>query len=256
MSISMPSWYLSNLHLDDFQREWIWSSYSEERQQEIVDQGEYKSEYTALSSASGPKFTSRGEDLRAQYATDAQLSQAVSRTAASGFNGVILDKGSMTSAIFVAIKELQSPTQTDLDEDGSAFNARVADAYNSVAGLFGGSGSQGLLGYDVNGNGYLDNEGELFGFTDGLDKTDYFDLGVADERVRATHATTGETIETDRFMILTSSADSVSVTQAYSKAAGYGGYTTTASSSLNLLDPNRTGALTAAELTVTVDAYA
>ena len=96
----------------------------------------------------------------------------------TGFAGLI-DETLMHSAVFVDIVTgtledgYTSATITDpgLDSDDPAQIIYEADedrqdaAVAAIESLYG--SSQGLLGIDLNGNGYIDSEKELFGFSDG-----------------------------------------------------------------------------------------
>lgn len=107
-------------------------------------------------------------------------------------------------AIFVSIRagtgaeRVTNPYTDDTtrtDDSYDLFEALVTSLAKSVTDRFG--SNEGLLGYDTNGNGYLDSESELFGF-DGT--------------------TAGPSLSTsgllsDRFMVLTSDGKSVKVDQ-------------------------------------------
>ena len=98
----------------------------------------------------------------------------------------------MDSAVFLELKQGEYPTAQDptwIDDPTTkqkyldAFQARAYDAYKTAADKFGGFNSQTMLGYDVNANGYVDNESELFGFgTRGLAMSDFFDIEPDDWR--------------------------------------------------------------------------
>ncbi|HYG86607.1 MAG TPA: hypothetical protein VD978_10140 [Azospirillum sp.] len=116
-----------------------------------------------------------------------------------------------------------------------AYEALITKQMNAVTSSF---GSQGLLGYDVNNNGYIDNESELFGFDNGLDingsayimqedatKVSFTFLSGATpaDGESETRRLTGDPLDPNgdstqkenyrRFMVLTSSGESVSVLQ-------------------------------------------
>lgn len=125
-------------------------------------------------------------------------------------------------AIFVSIRagtgaeRVTNPYTDDTtrtDDNYDLFEKQIASLVKSVTDRFG--QSEGLLGYDTNGNGFIDNENELFGF-DGT--------------------TAGPSLSTsgllsDKFMVLTSAGKSVKVDQsifgtARDASAGYLPYTT------------------------------
>ncbi len=139
---------------------------------------------------------------------------------------VLRDNGSAGDtnggAIFVTIRagtgaeRVTNPYTDDTtrtNDNFDLFEAQVTSLAKRITDRFG--QSQGLLGYDTNGNGFLDNESELFGF-DGT--------------------TAGPSLSTsgllsDRIMVLTSAGKSVKVDQsifgtAPDASAGYLPYTT------------------------------
>ena len=104
--------------------------------------------------------------------------------------GSLVNFDTMDSAVFLELKQGDYPTPQDPTwiNDATtkqkyldAFNSRAYDAYKTAADKFGGFNSQSMLGYDFNGNGFVDNESELFGFgTRGLQMSDFFDITSSD----------------------------------------------------------------------------
>ena len=112
-----------------------------------------------------------------------------------------------------------------------AYNSLVSSQITEVQSLFG-SSQQGLLGFDVNNNGLLDNETELFGFDAGLDidgtATIKYGTGTTQTDgsftfLSASGRLNGDPLDPDtdnsfldeyrRFMILTGAGQSVAVLQ-------------------------------------------
>lgn len=107
------------------------------------------------------------------------------------------------------------------------YETLVGDQMNKVMSSFGSIGGQGLLGYDVNNNGYIDDESELFGFDNGLNVDGSSTIRLASGATQEFTFLTGNRLtgdpldaeqETDRalyrrFMILGSDGNSTSVLQ-------------------------------------------
>lgn len=106
-----------------------------------------------------------------------------------------------------------------------AQEALVKSQMDKVSATFGG---QGLLGYDVNGNGQIDNESELFGFDNGLDingsaniaekdaSTTSYTFLESDGRLNGDPLNAADTADANhyrRFMMLKQSGESVSLLQ-------------------------------------------
>jgi hypothetical protein len=125
-------------------------------------------------------------------------------------------------AIFVSIRagtgaeRVTNPYTDDTtrtDDNYDLFEKQTTSLAKSITDRFG--QSEGLLGYDTNGNGYLDNESELFGF----------------DGTTAGPSLSASGLLSDRFMVLTSAGKSVKVDQsifgtARDSSDGYLPYTT------------------------------
>jgi hypothetical protein len=258
---SMPSGYLSNLKLASDERKRIWDSLTSERQAEAAAKfGD------AGTTVKEQKFTSLGEALEYDYSggdgpkLDSNISiQADKLTSENGAKfGSLVNFASMDSAVFLELKQGEYPTPDNpswIDDPTTkqkyldAFQARAYDAYKAAADKFGGFNSQTMLGYDANGNGFVDNESELFGFgTQGLKLSDFFetksttvdgvtansyslrDYTAADS---STKTTDNIAIDAKRFMAMNTEGKSASVIGT-SYDNGTPGMTTTIS--LNLLE--------------------
>ncbi|WP_158044078.1 hypothetical protein [Skermanella pratensis] len=269
---SMPSGYLSNLRLATDDRKRIWDSLTPERQAEAA--AKFTESGTAVKEQ---KFSTLGNALSYDYSSG-KLNGDISVTAtnltsdnAAKF-GSLVNFDTMDSAVFLELKQGAYPTAEDptwitdpttKQKYLDAFQSRAYDAYKSAADKFGGFNSQTMLGYDVNADGFLNNESELFGFgTRGLKMSDFFDLTSADGGVTNTYSlrsftaadnstTTANNIAIDpkRFMALTSDGKSASVIST-SYDNGTPGMTTNVS--LNLLSGSiSTGTTAAISINVT-----
>ena len=270
----MPSGYLSNLKLAADERKRIWDSLSSERQSEAA--AKFGDAGTVVKEQ---KFTTLGDALAYNYdGTDGQKLNAdisIQANVLTSDNGAkfgsLVNFDTMESAVFLELKQGAYPTAEDPTwiNDATtkqkyldAFNARAYDAYKTAADKFGGFNSQSMLGYDVNANGYVDNESELFGFgTRGLEMSDFFDItsdgaGTNTYSLKSYTATDSSTkmidniaIDPKRFMALTTEGKSTSVIGT-SYDNGTPGMTTTIS--LNLLSgPISTGTTAAISINVT-----
>jgi hypothetical protein len=256
---SMPSGYLSNLKLGSDERKRIWDSLTSERQAEAAAKFG-----TATTAVKEQKFTSLGEALEYDYSggdgqkLDPNISiKADKLTTDNGAKfGSLVNFASMDSAVFLELKQGDYPTAPPADwiDDPTtkqkyldAFQARAYDAYKTAADKFGGFNSQSMLGYDANGNGFVDNESELFGFgTQGLKLSDFFDTTTTDGGVTnnytlrdytradtSTKMTDNIAIDAKRFMAMNTEGKSASVIST-SYDTGSPGMTTKIS--LNLLE--------------------
>ncbi|UEM04713.1 hypothetical protein JL101_004505 [Skermanella rosea] len=269
---SMPSGYLSNLRLASDDRKRIWDSLTPERQAEAA--AKFTESGTAVKEQ---KFSTLGDALAYDYSSG-KLNGDISINAtnltsdnAAKF-GSLVNFDTMDSAVFLELKQGPYPTAADptwitdpttKQKYLDAFQSRAYDAYKAAADKFGGFNSQTMLGYDVNADGFLNNESELFGFgTRGLKMSDFFDVTSADGGVTNTYSlrnftaadsatTTADNIAIDpkRFMALTSEGKSASVIGT-SYDNGTPGMTTTVS--LNLLSGSiSTGTTAAISINVT-----
>jgi len=274
----MPSGYLSNLKLAADDRKRIWDSLTPERQSEAAAKFG-----TAGEAVKEKKFTSLGDALAYDYSgTDPTVGKKLNSDISIQANALTSDNGAkfgslvnfdtMDSAVFLELKQGDYPTAQDptwIDDATTkqkyldAFQSRAYDAYKAAADKFGGFNSQSMLGYDTNGNGYVDNESELFGFgTRGLEMSDFFDITSSDGGVTNTYSlrsftaadsstkmTDNIAIDPKRFMALTTEGKSASVIGT-SYDTGSPGMTTTIS--LNLLSgPISTGTTAAISIKVT-----
>ncbi|WP_207481536.1 hypothetical protein [Arenibaculum pallidiluteum] len=168
MAVSMPSYFMFNLkNMDSTYKQIVWDTMSEDEQS--AASAEWRSLYNASGSPSagstgssaGPTtISSSGPADRFQRASnqldldkDATYSAAPTATALSGFNSLL--SGLSTSGLIFAGLE-KNDASTD-----AATQARATAAYNVMIGRFG--GGQGVLGYDVNGDGAINGQNELFG---------------------------------------------------------------------------------------------
>ena len=277
---SMPSGYLSNLKLASDERKRIWNSLSSDRQAEAA--AKFADAGTTVKEQ---KFSTLGDALAYDYAdhtnevggkrsliptSRSRQTRSRAKTAPSSARWSTLTP--WTSAVFLELKQGDYPKADDptwIDDPTTkqkyldAFQSRAYDAYKTAADKFGGFNSQSMLGYDLNGNGFVDNELELFGFgTRGLQMSDFFDITSSDSGVTNTYklryrtnadsaTTTMDNIAIDpkRFMALTTEGKSASVIGT-SYDNGTPGMTTTIS--LNLLSgPISTGTTAAINIKVT-----
>ena len=253
---SMPSGYLSNLKLASDERKRIWDSLTSDRQAEAAAKFADPTVDKAKS-----KFSSLGEALAYDYSKSIAngdskniLNQDISVQADdissdSGSKiGALVNFDSMDSAIFVDIQQGNYPTAADpswiTDETTKqkyldAYTARAYDAYKTAADKFGGFDTQGMLGYDSNSNGFLDNESELFGFgTRGLTTSDFFDNTNDPTKyvLNDYNATSNQAISASRFMILGPNGES---TAAISTSYDSGNPQFTTSVTMDLLDKTK-----------------
>jgi len=268
----MPSGYLSNLKLASDERKRIWDSLTPERQAEAA--AKFADQTTDKTKT---KFSSLGDALSYDYsgnnATSGNkiLNQDISvqsgdlSSDSGGKIGALVNFDSMENAIFVDIQQGNYPTAADpswiSDADTKqkyldAYTSRAYDAYKTAAGKFGGFDAQGMLGYDKNSNGFLDNESELFGFgTRGLQQSDFFDITSADGGVTNNYslnefnASTNQVISSSRFMILGPNGES---TAAISTSYDSGNPQFKTSVSLNLLQSGGISTGTAATVSINV----
>jgi len=232
---------------------------------------------TAGETVKEQKFTSLGEALAYDYSSGKLNSDiSVNANTLTSDNGAkfgsLVNFDTMDSAVFLELKQgaypqAEDPTwisdATTKQKYLDAFQSRAYDAYKTAADKFGGFNSQSMLGYDVNANGFLDNESELFGFgTRGLEMSDFFDVTSADGGVTNTYTLRSNTavdsstkmpdnqaISTSRFMALNTEGKSASVIGT-SYDSGTPRMTTTIS--LNLLSgPISTGTTAAISINVT-----
>jgi len=280
---SMPSRYLSNLKLATDERKRIWDSLSTDRQAEAA--AKFADSGTAVKEQ---KFSTLGDALSYDYSgtglpgstnprkLNADISiQANALTSDNGAKfGSLVNFDTMDSAVFLELKQDVYPTTPDaswIDDPTTkqkyqdAFQSRAYDAYKAAADKFGGFNSQTMLGYDSNGNGYVDNESELFGFgTRGLQMSDFFDITSSNggttntyklrDHTAANSATTtmdNIAIDPKRFMALTTEGKSASVIGS-SYDNGTPGMTTTVS--LNLLSTSGISTGTTAAISIKVTA--
>lgn len=269
---SMPSGYLSNLRLASDDRKRIWDSLTPERQAEAA--AKFAESGTAVKER---KFSTLGDALAYDYSTGKLNGDiSVSATNLTSDNaakfGSLVNFDTMDSAVFLELKQGAYPTAEDptwitdpttKQKYLDAFQSRAYDAYKAAADKFGGFNSQTMLGYDVNADGFLNNESELFGFgTRGLKMSDFFDITSTDGGVTNTYSlrsftaadsstTTTDNIAIDpkRFMALTNDGKSASVIST-SYDNGSPGMTTNVS--LNLLSGSiSTGTTAAISINVT-----
>jgi hypothetical protein len=279
----MPSGYLSNLKLASDERKRIWDSLSTERQAEaaakFADSGTAVKEqkFSTLGDALAYDYADHTDEVGGKKKLNSDISiQANALTSENGAKfGSLVNFDTMDSAVFLELKQGAYPTADDptwIDDPTTkqkyldAFQSRAYDAYKTAADKFGGFNSQSMLGYDSNGNGFVDNESELFGFgTRGLQMSDFFEIeptklvngSVSNTYTLRTHTnadsatTTMDNIAIDpkRFMALTTEGKSASVIGT-SYDNGTPGMTTTIS--LNLLSgPISTGTTAAINIKVT-----
>jgi hypothetical protein len=275
---SMPSGYLSNLKLGSDERKRIGDSLTSERQAEAA--AKFGTSTTAVKEQ---KFTTLGDALSYDYSgtnptVGKKLNSDISvnsdtLTSENGAKfGSLVNFDTMDSAVFLELKQGDYPTPEDptwIDDPTTkqkyldAFQSRAYDAYKAAADKFGGFNSQTMLGYDVNGNGFVDNESELFGFgTRGLKMSDFFDITSADGGVTnnyslksftaansSTKMTDNVAIDAKRFMAMTTEGKSASVIGT-SYDNGSPGMTTTLS--LNLLASGGISTGTTAAISINV----
>jgi len=243
---------MSNVNLSYDQRKSIWDTLSPERQTESA--ALYSTPSTSTTSTTNTKtFTSLGDDKRLAMlgktetgvsAMTGQLSEAT----AKGFANLV-NTASMTSAVFVAIKQGADATASGED----ALQKRGQDAFAAAANAYGGSSAHGMLGYDKNGDGFLNNESELFGFGDrGLTLSDFFsersvvdnDLTDGSDDSYTTYdlkqsiGYSATAIDQSKFMLLSSGGASNSVTKT---STSTGSPDITTSSTLNLFSGFKKG---------------
>ena len=269
---SMPSGYLSNLRLAADDRKRIWDSLTPERQAEAA--AKFSESGTAVKEQ---KFSSLGEALAYDYSSgklngDISISATNLKSDNAAKFGSLVNFNTMDSAVFLELKQGPYPTAEDptwITDPATkqkyldAFQSRAYDAYKAAADKFGGFNSQTMLGYDVNADGFINNESELFGFgTRGLKMSDFFDITSADGGATNTYTLRNFTaadssttmadniaIDPKRFMALTSEGKSASVIGT-SYDNGTPGMTTTVS--LNLLSGSiSTGTTAAISINVT-----
>ncbi|QQP90538.1 hypothetical protein IGS68_04600 [Skermanella sp. TT6] len=269
---SMPSGYLSNLRLAADDRKRIWDSLTPERQAEAA--AKFSESGTAVKEQ---KFSSLGEALAYDYSSgklngDISISATNLKSDNAAKFGSLVNFNTMDSAVFLELKQGPYPTAEDptwitdpttKQKYLDAFQSRAYDAYKAAADKFGGFNSQTMLGYDVNADGFINNESELFGFgTRGLKMSDFFDITSADGGATNTYTLRNFTaadssttmadniaIDPKRFMALTSEGKSASVIGT-SYDNGTPGMTTTVS--LNLLSGSiSTGTTAAISINVT-----
>lgn len=160
MSISMPSYFMFNLkNMDERYKQTIWDSLSEDEQKaadaEWKDLGTNGSSYgkggttTISSEPSEARFNKDSKQISASR--DAAYSAEPTQAALTGFNS-LLSEDTAQGLIFVDLKNANAD---------AARASLASDAYTIMSGRFG--GTQGLLGVDLNDNGYLDDASELFG---------------------------------------------------------------------------------------------
>jgi hypothetical protein len=190
----MPSGYLSNLKLASDERKRIWDSLSTERQAEaaakFADSGTAVKEqkFSTLGDALAYDYADHTDEVGGKKKLNSDISiQANALTSENGAKfGSLVNFDTMDSAVFLELKQGAYPTADDptwIDDPTTkqkyldAFQSRAYDAYKTAADKFGGFNSQSMLGYDSNGNGFVDNESELFGFgTRGLQMSDFFEI--------------------------------------------------------------------------------
>jgi hypothetical protein len=251
--VSMPSGFMSNVSLAYDERKKIWDTYSPDRQTESAALYSTPSTTSTSTAAASKTFSSLGDDKRIDLlgktaAGISAMTGQLSESTAKGFISLV-NTDSMTSAVFVAIKQGENDTASGDD----ALQKRGTDAYTTAANAYGGSSSHGMLGYDKNGDGFLNNESELFGFGDrGLKLSDFLsERNVADNDLtdgsddsyttydlKENIGYSSTTIDQSKFMLLTSTGGSASVVKS-STATGTPDIST--SSTLNLFSGFKKG---------------
>jgi len=238
---------------------------------------------TATTAVKEQKFTTPGDALAYDYSgTDPTVGKKLNSdisvnsdtlTSENGAKfGSLVNFDTMDSAVFLELKQGDYPTPEDptwIDDPTTkqkyldAFQSRAYDAYKAAADKFGGFNSQTMLGYDVNGNGFVDNESELFGFgTRGLKMSDFFDITSSDGGATnnyslksftaadsSTKMTDNIVIDANRFMAMNTEGKSASVIGT-SYDNGTPGMTTTIS--LNLLASGGISTGTTAAISINV----
>jgi hypothetical protein len=181
MSISMPSYFMFNLsRMDDLYRQTIWDSMTEEEQKSAA--ADWKALHDENGSAYGkgpttisatppePKFNSDTQQLGVSRNT----TYSADPTAATltGFNK-LLSSSTVSGLVFVDL----------VNANTDASRAELASAaYGIMSSRYG--GSQGVLGVDLNGNGYIDDVSELFGSQAG-DRAGHLDFTIDVSRLSA-----------------------------------------------------------------------
>lgn len=157
--------------------------------------------FASLQDPSGVTFNVSGKLDTANSATptDATL---------SGFASLLTNFDYMQAGVFVQIQAGDVPATPPNGESTESYQNRLNAATQDLQARFG--GEQALLGYDANGNGKIDDEKELFGFTDGVFAAQSFP-----------GANPNSVADPSKLMVLTANGTSLAATQYYANVVDF-----------------------------------
>jgi hypothetical protein len=157
--------------------------------------------FASLQDPSGVTFDVSGKLDTANSATPTDATLAA-------FGSLLANFDYMQAGVFVQIQAGDVPATPPNGESTESYQNRLNAATQDLEARFG--GEQGLLGFDANGNGKIDDEKELFGFTDGVFAAQGFP-----------GADPNSVADPSKLMVLTTNGTSLAVTQYYADVVDF-----------------------------------